>query len=91
MVPSSVGLSVAVPDVSSVTSTVTGGGDAATFVLVAPPPQAASAIAANISIDKSTLNFRIPFTPYPLNLAHKKYITLTEHRLLPILDLQVLE
>jgi hypothetical protein len=64
VVISSVGLSVAVPDISSVASIVTGGGDPATFVLVAPPPQAASKRAANTSIEKSVLNFLIPFTPF---------------------------
>src|SRR5687768_9383871 len=56
------GLSVAVPDISSVESAVIGGGDAATFVLVGPPPQALKTTAARTNIVNSKLIFFILLT-----------------------------
>jgi hypothetical protein len=68
---------------SSVPSAVTGGGDPATFVLVAPPPQAARTMAASTSIDKSILNFLILlsllFYLWNQGALSKTNVTLNEH------------
>jgi hypothetical protein len=67
-----------------VTSAVTGGGEAATFVLVGPPPHAVSAIANSTNIDKSTLPFLIlsySFSYRKMRSCQKKYAPLMEHRL----------
>jgi hypothetical protein len=73
---------------SSVASTVTGGGDSATLVLVAPPPQADNSMATSITIDKSILTFLIPFYSFSLgySLSRKKN-TLTRAPVITVLIL----
>ena len=78
----SAGLSVAVPFIASVASMVTGGGEPATFVLVAPPPQATSTIADMISIDNRKLilliSFHTPLLTVKFLNSLKKKVTLRE-------------